>query len=224
MRLTVEAAALIADELDKPCPRFGGIRSLCGGFRAPDGAAFSTTDMSVPALVGARTSALRVNFWLVPDATADAFADSLADAWESVGKHPALVGLWCSEDSSASAYGHHLIGCVAAASAPQLSKKSPKAIATVLSQSLGQILLVNDAEEQWAFSLLEPLCKSLFTAVADTALIEAQWLTVLDACVPSERGDVLVALNDHLQEADDAHRDWIDGFIAQDRLAMRQAA
>lgn len=223
MRLTVDAAAKIAVELEKPDPRFGTQRTLCGGFRAPDGAAFSALDVSVPALVGTPSGALNANFWLVPDATADDFADRLADAWETLGGHPALVGIWCSEQSSASAHGHHLIGCVAAGSAPRLCKNPPAGLAEVLSASLGQVLLVDDAEDQWAFSLLVPLCRALFTAHADTALIEAQWLTVLSASADNELEDVLVALNDHLQEADDAHRDWIDGFIAQQRHALKVA-
>lgn len=221
MLLNVEVAALIADELDKPCPKFGGQRTLCDGFRAPDGAALSSDDVNVASLVGLPAGALHANFWLVPDETADDFADRLADLWAAQDGHVALVGLWCSPKAVPGPHGHHVVGCVAGGSAPRLGRRPPEAFTKLFDAGLGQIVLASDNEDQWIFSLAIPLCAPLFTPEADTALIEAQLSTLLSACASCEREDVVVALNDHLQEAHDHHRAWIDAFIAQERHALK---
>lgn len=220
MQLTVEAAAQIAAELEKPCPRYGTVRTLCGGFRAPDGAAFSIPDLSVPVLVGTSSDALHANFWMVPDATADEFADRLATAWEAQDGYPALVGIWVAPEHGTGGHLQHLVGSIAGGSSPRLSKRPPPAFTELFAAGLGQQILVTDKEDQWAFELMIPVCVPLFTATGNQAAIEAQFQAILTACAPSEVEDVLVALNDHLQEAHDHHRQWIDAFIARERASL----
>lgn len=214
MLLTVEVAEQIADVMKRPLRHTGRVPTLGGGFRAPDGAALSCADVRVDSLVGAPSSALHTNFWMVPDQTADEFADRLAEAWTKAGDI-ALVGLWCAAVNDAGPHGYHLVGSIAAGSAPRLGKRPPAAFAQVFEAGLGQLPLVTDSADHWVFSLAEPLCAPLFTPTADRPVIEAQLTTLWEACAPNEREDFLVALNDHLQDAHDAHRSWIDARIAQ---------
>jgi hypothetical protein len=215
MPLTVEVAEQIADTMSRPNRHTGRARTLGGGFRAPDGAAFACADLNPESLVGAPSKALLTNFWMVPDQTADAFADRLADLWAQHGDQVALVGLWCAAVRDDGPHGYHLVGSIAAGSAPRLGRRPPAAFAELFDAGLGQLPLVTDHDDHWVFSLAEPLCRPLFTATANRAVIEAQLTTLWEACAPVEREDYLVALNDHLQDADDAHRDWVDARLAQ---------
>lgn len=214
MPLTVETASALAQALDHPDRRWDQ-GMLHGGLRAPDGAAFTGDLGRLPTWLTTVDKAMAINTWLVPDAQADAFADALAQAW-SQGRAPALVGLWVGPDRGSDT--RHLVGCWVPKPAPSLSgAKVPQAFREVLAGSPA-IRLTTDRQEQWAFSLAEPLCAPLLletTSADDARQALASLDSVIEAILPREHEDLLVALNDHLQEAADRHRRLIDAWMAQ---------